>query len=146
MLSLVPRRRERTPLARWEREPFEVLRRELASLFEFPWFRTTWEAEPWGFETEEREKEVVLRTEMPVFELGEVEVTLRGNVLTVRGEHTEPAEGEAKERWHARLERTVTLPAGIEPEKVEARYHSGVLEVHVPRAPEAMPRRIEVKT
>ncbi len=74
---------------------------------------------------------------------------MRGNELTVRAEHTEPAEGEAKEakeRRRARLVRTVTLPAGVEPEKVEARYHSGVLEVHVPRTPETKPRRIEVKT
>ena len=35
--------------------------------------------------------------------------------------------------------------AGVEPEKVEARYRNGVLEVHVPRTPEAQPRRIEVK-
>jgi HSP20 family protein len=83
---------------------------------------------------------------MPGFELGEIEVTLRGNELTVRAEHTEPTEGEAKEGRYARLERTVTLPAGVEPSKVEARYHNGVLEVHVPRAPETMPRRIEVKT
>lgn len=146
MLSLVPRRRERTALARWEREPFEYLRREMASFFETPWLTMTGEREPWGFETEEREGEVVLRTEMPGFELGEIEVTLRGNELTVRAEHTESAEGETKERRHARLERTVTLPAGVEPGKVEARYHSGVLEVHVPRVPETMPRRIEVKT
>ena len=44
-----------------------------------------------------------------------------------RIEHAEP-EGEAKERRHARLVRTMTLPAGIEPQKVEARYHNGVLE------------------
>jgi HSP20 family protein len=118
----------------------------MASLFEFPWFRTTWELEPWGFETEEREKEVVLRAEMPGFEPGEIEATFRGNELTVRAEHAEPAEGEAKERRHARVERTVTLPPGVEPEKAEARYRSGVLEVHLPRTPEATPRRIEVKT
>lgn len=145
-VDLMPRRRERTALARWEREPFELLRREMASLFESPWLTMTWEPEPWGFETEEREGEVVLRTEMPGFELDEIEVTLRGNELTVRAEHRESAEEKAKERRHARLERTVTLPAGVEPGKVEARYHSGVLEVHVPRAPEATPRRIEVKT
>lgn len=145
MLSLMPRRRERTALARWEREPFEFLRREMASLFE-PWFRMPWEPEPWGFETEERENEVVLRAEMPGFEPGEIEATLQGTELTVRAEHREPAEGEAKERRYARLERTVTLPVGVAPEKAEARYHNGVLEVHVPRTPEAMPRRIEVKT
>jgi HSP20 family protein len=66
--------------------------------------------------------------------------------LTIRAEHREPPEGKAVERRHARLERTVTLPVGVEPEKVEARYRSGVVEVHVPLPPEAKPRRIEVKT
>jgi HSP20 family protein len=148
MFSLIPRRRERTALARTF-EPFELFRREFAPLFELPrWmFRPTEEMlEPWGFETEERENEMVLRAEAPGFEPSEVEVTLRGNVLTVRAEHTVPAEGKAKERRYARLERTVTLPEGVETEKVEARYHNGVIEIHLPRTPEAKPRRIEVKT
>jgi HSP20 family molecular chaperone IbpA len=150
MFSLMPRRRERRALAR--REPFEFFRREFAPLFEFPtWMMSpVWETpeEPWGFETEERENEFVLRAEAPGFEPSEVEVTLRGNVLTVKAEHTEPApaEGEVRERRYARLERTMTLPPGVEREKVEARYHNGVIEVHLPRTPEAKPRRIEVKT
>ena len=40
----------------------------------------------------------------------------------------------------------MTLPEGILPEKVEAFYKDGVLEVHVPRAPETMPRRVGVKS
>jgi HSP20 family protein len=107
----------------------------------------SWERiEPWGFEMEEGEKEVVVRAETPGFEASELEVPLRDNVLTLRAEHHEPAEKGAVERRQARMERTVTLPAGIEPDKVEARYRNGVLEVHVPRTPEAQPRRIEVKT
>jgi HSP20 family protein len=76
-------------------------------------------------------------------------VRLTGDLLTMRAEHTEPAVAEAKEpveRRHDVWERTVTLPLGIVPERVEARCHNGVLEVHVPRAPELAPRRIEVKT
>ena len=146
MFSLMPRRRERTALARAMR-PFEALRRELASLWETPtWPFVTLEPEP--FETEELENEIVLRAEVPGFEMSEIEVTLLGNELTVRAEHTEPEprKGEAPERGYARLERTMTLPAGIVPEKIEARYHNGILEVHIPRSPEAKPRRIEVKT
>jgi HSP20 family protein len=145
MFSLMTPRRERTALAR--RELFSFFPPELASLFEFPrWLSLPpWESEPWGFEMEELENEIVLRAEVPGFEPSELEVTMRGNELTVRAEHTEP-EGEAKERRHARLVRTMTLPAGIEPEKVEARYHNGVLEAHVPRTPAVKPRRIEVKT
>jgi HSP20 family protein len=58
----------------------------------------------------------------------------------------EGPEGEAEtERRYARLRRTVTLPSGTDAEKVEATYRNGVLELHLPRKPEALGRRVEVK-
>ena len=66
MLSLMPRKKERTALAGRARNPFELLRREFASLLDTPmWPWGSWEGEPWGFETEERENETVLRAEVP---------------------------------------------------------------------------------
>ena len=154
MFNLMPRRRERRAegaLTRGEFSPFDLLRREFASLFDRAFagwpvpFEMSWEmTEPWGVAMEEGEKEVVVRAEMPGFEASELEVTLRNNLLTLRAEHREP-EG-AVERRQAALERMVLLPPGIDREKVEARYRNGVVEVHVPRKPEAQPRRIEVKT
>jgi HSP20 family protein len=153
MFNLMPRRRERKTegaLARREHTPFDLLRHEFASLFDraFPaWpFEATWEWEPGGLAMEECDEEVVIRAEVPGFEPNELEVSLRGNELTLRAEHREPTEGEAGERRHARFERCLTLPPGMDPDKIEARYRNGVLEVHVPRVPEAKPRRIEVKT
>jgi HSP20 family protein len=156
MFGLMPRRRERRAeraLAPREATPFDLLRHEFASLFDRAlagWpvsFEAPWEmTEPWGLEMEEGEKEVVVRAEMPGFEPSEIEVTLRDNLLTIRAEHREPGEEGAAERGTARLERKVLLPTGIVPENIEARCRNGVLEVHVPRAPEILPRRIEVKT
>jgi HSP20 family protein len=135
-----------------ERGPLALLPTEFGALFNraFGWpmpFEPFWEeAEGWGLEMEELEKEVVIRAEVPGFEPGELEVELLGNVLTVRAEHPEPPEGKVPAgHRYGRLVRTMTLPPGIVPEGVEARYHHGILEVHVPRAPEAVPRRIEVK-
>jgi HSP20 family protein len=156
MFSLMPRRRanrEERALARAERTPFDLLRHEFASLFDrvFPAWPMPLEVpylmaeEPWGIEMEELEGEVVVRAELPGFEMNELEVTLRDNVLTIRAEHKEAAEEGKAEPRHVRVERMVTLPAGIEPERIEARYRNGVLEVHVPRAAAALPRRIEVK-
>ena len=159
MFSLMPRRRARReggPLEMREFTPFELFRREFAPLFgrAFPgWLapsETAWfEMEPWRFDMEETEHEYVIRAEAPGFEPNEFEVRLTGNVLTMRAEHKEAAKAEEKEpveRRYGEWERTVTLPAGVVPEKVEARCHNGVLEVHVPKAPELAPRRIEVKT
>jgi HSP20 family protein len=139
-----------------EHTPFELLRREFGPLFDraIPgWlapFETAWvETEPWRFDMEETDHEFVVRAEVPGFEPKELEVRLTGGVLTMRAEHAEAAPAEANapvERRHSVWERTVTLPPGIVAEKVEARCHNGVLEVHVPKAPELAPRRIEVKT
>jgi HSP20 family protein len=123
--------------------PFDLFGREFASLFE-PFFPVRG-FEPWGFEMEEKEGEIVCLAEVPGFEPKEIEVILLGNVLTIRAEHKAPGNGKKVEPPEAKLERSITLPTGINPEKVEALYRYGVLEVHVPLAPEAKARHIVVK-
>jgi len=101
--------------------------------------------------TEEKEKEVLIRAEMPGFEPAEVKVEATGGRLTIEAEHKEEVEKkEGKEtktetKMYAHVKRIMTLPAGVEPEKTEATYRNGVLELHVPRKPGAEGRRIEVK-
>ena len=146
MFTLMPVRRVRPivgPRLRPGYYPFDLLGREFASLLE-PFFPVR-EFEPWGFEMEEKEGEVVVKAEVPGFEPKEIEVILLGNVLTIRAEHKPPVKGEKVEPTEAKLERSITLPTGFNPEKVEALYHYGVLEVHVPLLPEAKPRHIVVK-
>ena len=101
----------------------------------------------WELTTEENEKEFILRFELPGFEPPEVKVEVVGDRLMIEAEHKPPTEkkdGEPSERTY--VKRTITLPPGANLEAVEAIYRNGVLEVHVPRAPEALGRRIEVKT
>jgi HSP20 family protein len=108
-----------------------------------------WEPSYRGLTMTETEKEYVVRAELPGFEPPEVTVTLLGNVLTVEAKHgEEPKKGEpeVKERRYAHIKRAISLPEGAELEKLEATHRNGVLEVHLPKAPEAVPRRIEVKT
>jgi HSP20 family protein len=163
MFGLMRKRAER-PLARLE-TPFHLLREEWLPLVER--FFGAWPItpmEPWewlrpsGLAMTEAEKGFVVRAELPGFEPAEVEVVLHGDVLTVEAKHGEeiPAaeakEAEAKkgepgpEYGYAHVRRSITLPAGVETEKIEAVYRNGVLEVRMPKAPEAVGRRIEVKT
>jgi HSP20 family protein len=153
MRSLVPWRREEMAkeLVPWMDRPFRRMRREFESLFDrflgrLPLLPTVYEP-AWGVETEETEKEYVVRAELPGFEAPELAVEVRGEELRVRAEHKEAkkAEGE-KETRYVEFERTMTLPPGVEADKIEARYHSGILEIHLPKGPEAAARRIEVKT
>lgn len=99
---------------------------------------------------EETEKEMVIRAELPGFEPAEVKVELLGERLSIEAEHKEPEPVEKKavvvERTYAHVRRVITLPPEVEVEKIEATYRNGVLEIHLPRTPEAVGRRIEVKT
>jgi len=96
--------------------------------------------------TEETDKEYVARFELPGFELAEVKVDMAGDRLTVEAEHRQPAaKPEEGDRVRTRVRRMITLPPGIDLEKVEATYRNGMLEVHIPRTPEAAGKRIEVK-
>lgn len=145
MFSLMPRRpaREERAVAR-RHDPFWELREEMDNMFErfFEDRRLPREwAETREWNVEETENEIVMRLELPGFETKEIEVRVEGNNFVVRAEHPE-REGRAAERFEYRF----VLPFGTDAAHVEAAHRNGVLELHLPRLPEARPRRIEVKT
>jgi len=125
----------------------EEIGRLFDRLMEMPAIESEW-PNRWGLTTEETDKEFLLRFELPGFEAPEVQVELIGDQLMVEAEHKAPEAKteERSERSCAHVKRTITLPTGTNLERVEANYRNGVLEVHVPRVPEALGRRIEVKT
>ena len=93
----------------------------------------------------------VLTTEIPGVELKALNISVTGNVLTLRGlrggEQLQPDEVyHRKERWQGDFAKTIELPFTVESDKVEARYAKGVLYVSLPRAEAEKPRKIEVMT
>jgi len=137
--------------------PFRWLREEMDALFDR--FFGHWPAtrEPGGFlerswdvDVQEADNEIVVRTEAPGFEPKDFDIHVSGNTLTIRAEHKEEAEEkeEGYRRWEQRygqFQRSIPLSTAVNADKVEARYHSGVLEVHLPRTEPSLRRRIEVK-
>lgn len=154
MFALTPWTRRMTALLPRTETPFGWLPEEFENLFNrfitptWPVMETPEWTYPRGLTMEEKEKEVITRIELPGFEPSELKVEVLGERLTVEAEHREPTEkaAETAERAYAHVKRTLTLPPGVEAEKAEAIYRNGVLEVHVPRIPEAVGRRIEVRT
>ncbi len=75
--------------------------------------------------------------------------SLQQNLLTVSGERQielpEGAQAYRRERFNGRFKRVITLPEDVDPDKVNAAYHDGVLHICVQRKEELQPRRIEVK-
>ena len=96
---------------------------------------------------EDEEKEYVLRAELPGFEPEDIDVKVSGNVLTLRAEHKEEGEdkkGNGSYRRYGSFYESFTLPQGVLSDQIDAKYHSGVLELHVPKTEECQSKRIEV--
>jgi HSP20 family protein len=133
------------PWRTWTERPLDEFDRLFNRLMTVP---MTFEPERrWNMTMEEKDNEVLIRAELPGFKLEEVHVEFLAGQLTIEAEHPAPApEAAAEAPEHVRVRRVITLPAGIDAAGVEATYRNGVLEIHLPRTPEATPRRIEVRT
>lgn len=157
MRSLIPwkRRNENggsTALAERPRDMLTAMRREMDSLFERffgDWpvaAGRDWPMTGWGLDVEDKENEMVVRADAPGFEPDDFNIEIVGDNLVLKAEHKE--EEEKGNGYHYRrgsLYRTFPLPHGVEADKIDARYHNGVLEVHVPKGEEAKGKRITVK-
>jgi len=100
----------------------------------------------WGLDVEDRDDAVVVRAEAPGFEPGDFEVSVEDHRLILRATHkaTEKQEGGRRE-WQRECYEAVSLPAGIDKDKVEARYRNGVLTVTLPRTEQSKARHVPVK-
>ncbi len=101
----------------------------------------------------EDEKGMTVSAELPGMDEKDVEVSISGDTLTLRGEKRdehEEREGETyrSERWYGTFRREIPLSGDYDPDKAEATFSKGVLTVSMPRKPEAQShrKRIEVKT
>lgn len=76
----------------------------------------------------------VLRAEMPGIDPDkDVDITVEGDLLTIRGERREETKDKNHREFHyGAFSRTVTLPRGARAEEIEATYENGVVTVTVP--------------
>jgi HSP20 family protein len=81
-----------------------------------------------------RGEDLVVRADLPGIDPKEVELSLDGEHLTIRGERKQVDEGKRNDGFYrevsyGRFERTLALPAGVDPDSIKAAYHDGVLEI-----------------
>lgn len=91
----------------------------------------------------------VVEADLPGVEAKAIEITVEGDLMTIRGERKLPARAEdvtehRAERRGGHFERAFRLPETAASEGFEAEYRQGVLTVRIPKTPEAKPYRIEV--
>ena len=97
------------------------------------------------------ENNAVVTSELPGVEPEDIDISVAGKTLTIRGSRKseELKEGESfhrRERWHGQFTKTLEMPFSIESGKVEAKFVKGVLNIALPRAEAEKPRKISVKS
>jgi HSP20 family protein len=126
--------------------------RVLDERFARPWRTLGWEnGEAFlPLDVYETEDELVVKASLPGFKPEDVDVSITGDTLTIKGEYK--AEEETKKRSYYRQEhrygsfhRAITLPTQIESGKAEAVFEHGVLTLTMPKAESIKPKTIKVK-
>lgn len=93
--------------------------------------------------------EFVLTAELPGTRAADLELSVAGGILTIKGTAGEaedvPEERfRRRERFRGNWQRSLTLPERVQEDRMKAEFHHGVLKVHLPKAAELTPRKIPV--
>jgi len=97
----------------------------------------------------ETEKELIVKLDAPGFDGQDLSLEVSDHTLAVRGEKSDAREDEdahffVRERMDRQFERRFVLPPEVDMSKAEATFEKGVLEVHVPKAEQVAPRKVEI--
>ena len=93
---------------------------------------------------------VVVKATLPRVNPEEVDVSITGDTLTIKGEHKEEKEIKeedylCKECRYGAFSRSVTLPPEIKSDKAEAVFENGILTLTIPKSEQVKPKQIKVK-
>jgi HSP20 family protein len=89
----------------------------------------------------ERKDAYVVTVEVPGVNSDDLDITLEDGLLTIQGEQ----QFHRVERRYGSFRRSITLPSQVQADAIEASFENGVLEVVVPKAEEAKPKKITVR-
>ena len=138
--------------------PFDDMERWFDDMFSRRWLR------PWRWQTRlpeglslsmpkvdvvDRPNEVVVRAEVPGVDKKDIDVSVSGNMLTIRGETKKEVKEEKGDYYRAELtrgtfSRTLVLPAEVDDSKTKATVKDGMLELTLPKVEKAKRRNIKI--
>ncbi|MGD0264846.1 MAG: Hsp20/alpha crystallin family protein [Anaerolineaceae bacterium] len=93
---------------------------------------------------------IVLKAELPGLSREDIEIQIRDNALTLKGERRFAKDAQQEnylriERAYGAFQRSFTLPATIQQDKIRAVFRDGVLELTLPKAEEAKSKKIAIE-
>ena len=136
-------------------QPFTEMRKAMDGLFDERFFApyrflTFNPAETVPVDVYHTENEVVIKATLPGVKPEEVDVSLNGDTLTIKGEIKAEEKIDRKDYLYKEqrcgvFHRTVALPNGLDTEKAEASFEDGILTLTIPKSEEAKLRQIKIK-
>jgi HSP20 family protein len=143
-------------ITRWD--PFGEmvhLRQAMDRLFDEsftrPWRVVDWEGETFvPLDAYETEDELVVKASLPGLKPEDVDVSIIGDTLSIKGEFKSEEETKKpsyyrQERRYGSFHRALTLPTQVEADKAEAVFEHGILTLTMPKAEAVKPKTIKVK-
>ncbi|MDB5036997.1 MAG: hypothetical protein JWQ35_525 [Bacteriovoracaceae bacterium] len=151
------------------RRPLRSLPRRLDDVFDD--FLTPWASSPFSlfgnffpelraqfedlyspaFDLDETDKEYRIKVDLPGVKREDVKIEVQNNQLVISGERQSEENDEKKGRSHFRtrsygsFERIMTLPANVDPNRIEAHFENGVLTVSIPKTEGPQARQIQIE-
>ncbi len=97
----------------------------------------------------ETEDDVEVKASLPGFELSELDVSVKDDVLTIKAEHRDETEEKEREFYRREIRygaarRAVKLPASVDAEKTEASFSNGLLSLRLPKSEALKSKQITI--
>ncbi|MDF1525345.1 MAG: Hsp20/alpha crystallin family protein [bacterium] len=94
-------------------------------------------------------EDLQVKVELPGVKKEDVEVTLKDDVLSIKGEKNEEREEKGENRYYVErsfgsFSRSVTLPSNVKTDKVKATFVDGVLRIILPKAEEEKEKLVQI--
>jgi HSP20 family protein len=158
--NVIPFGKKNIEVRREEENPFAVMRREMNRLFDS--FNRSWELTAFPefagafmprMEVSEDAGVFIVTAELPGMSEKDIDLSVSGDTLTVRGEKKEEREDKSRnyyysERSYGSFTRSIPLPRQVDTDRVSASFKKGVLTITLPKTAAAMDgtKKIPVKT
>ncbi len=158
--NLIPFGKKELQVRREEDNPFAMMQREMNRVFDA--FNRNWDLGAFPeftgaymprLDVTEDAKAFTVTAELPGMSEKDIDLSISGDTLTIRGEKKEEKEDKNKnyyysERSYGTFMRSVPLPRQVEADKVSASFKKGVLTITLPKTAEAAEatKKIDVKT
>jgi len=135
--------------------PFDTLE-ELQSDINRIFTRSLTREKPWvgmfqpDLEIREESDAYVLSVDLPGVRKEDLNISVHGNRLTLKGERKQNKENKEKgyhysEKYYGAFTRSMEFPLEIQSDKVKASYNDGVLQIVLPKAESAKPRQVSIE-